>query len=79
MVKEDYIIETKTGKCRVREFCAMNFNTFNASAFLYFQVNTRFEYKYLENNRVLLSRNNMDLEIPKEDFEKRFTILENVK
>lgn len=70
------MMEFKTGKCKVREFNMMNFNTFNASAFLYFHANTRFEYKYLQNNRVLLSRKSMDLEIPSEVFEKRFIILE---
>jgi hypothetical protein len=69
-------LDFKSGKCKLKEFNMMNFSTFNASAFLYFHANTRFDYKELNNGRVLLSRKSMELEIPKDVFEQRFSTME---
>lgn len=66
------------GKCKIKEFTMFNLNSFDISCNLCFGANTKFEYK-ITGNKVVLIKKGMDLEIPIDEFENRFTVIEETK
>ena len=64
----------KTGKCKLTQPTFFRIHTFGAGCELYFGRNTNFDYTYNEHS-VTVSKPGIDLTIPKESFESKFTII----
>lgn len=62
------------GKCKLIKLESFNSKSWDVGLSVYFGANTKFDFG-IDGNRVLLSRKNIELEIPKEDFDSKFKII----